>query len=125
MIEVILNNETFKINAKNYECSPLFEEIGDTVITQDGTEHVENGVLKRVLNIEFTDMKRADMYRLMQCLNQVMKVTYFDTISNQTETRVFVLQNSPSAKMKIWKGKLEYYQGTTLELKEKGATGLL
>ena len=47
MTEITLGTEKFRISDNNYECSPIFEEVGDKVTTQDGTDHIEGCVLKR------------------------------------------------------------------------------
>lgn len=120
MINITINNEEFKPN--NYECSPLLVETGDRTRTLDGIDHVEGIKIKRSIKVTFIDIKKNELYRLLQaCLKSPLTVTYFDSISNQVETRIFLLQNNPSAVMKIWKNHLQYYEGTTVELLEKGA----
>lgn len=120
MINITIENEAF--NANQYECSPTLVNVGDSVQTLDGVNHIENRKIKRSIKATFIDMKRADLYRLLQvCLKPYLTVTYFDTLSNQEETRIFILQNNPSSKIKIWKSHLQYYEGTVLELLEKGA----
>lgn len=120
MVNITIENEVF--NANQYECSPVLVETGDSTQTIDGVNHVEGRKIKRSIRATFIDMKRADLYRLLQvCLKTYLTVTYFDTISNMEETRIFILQNNPSSPMKIWKNHLQYYEGTVLELLEKGA----
>lgn len=120
MISITINNEIF--NTDEYDCSPVFVDGGDKVRTLDGVDHIEGRKIKRHITATFSDMKRADMYRLIRaCLGAYITVKYFDSITNQEETRIFILQNNPSAPMKIWKSHLQYYNGTTVELLERGA----
>ena len=68
------------------------------------------------------DMKRVDMVRLMQNLKKVMSLTYFDSISDKVETQYSYCKGILPPPRKLWKAGKEYYQGPTLEFKEKGAT---
>lgn len=119
-MKIKINGEEFKLTA--YDCSPVFVELGDKVETIDGTTHIENRKIKRSLSVKTIDLIRTDAYRLMQKLkNPYQTITYQDTISNTEETRIFILENSPSFTVKLWKNSNEYYAGTQLEFIEKGA----
>lgn len=121
MVDITINNETFTAN--KYECSPVLVEIGDRTRTLDGTDHVEGIKLKRNIKATFIDVKRDNLYRLVQsCLQMPITATYFDSINNQTETRKFLLQNNPSIQMKIWKKGLQFYDAVQIDLLEKEAT---
>ena len=121
MINITINDQVFK--ADEYECSPLLIDTGNRVRTLDGVDHVENRKVKRQVKAAFTDMKRTDLHRLISaCSGAYLTVTYFDTIHNQEETRIFILQNNPSIPMKIWKSHMQYYTGIMIELLEKGAS---
>lgn len=119
-MQIAINGEIFKLI--EYECSPVFIEVGDKTQTMDGTTHVEKRKIKRVISATTIDLLRKDAYRLLQLLrNTYLTITYQDPITNSKETRVFTLENNPSFKVKFWKGGREYYEGVQLEFIEKGA----
>jgi hypothetical protein len=122
MQSITIEAETFYVNDENYECSPIFEEVGDKVPTLDGTDHIESSIVKRYIKVTFLSMKRDDHKRLMNVLKKVVSISYFDTKSDQLETRTFILQNNPVFSPDIWGNGSDYYKGFTLEFKEKGAT---
>lgn len=120
MMQITINNEIFKL--VEYDCSPIFVEVGDKVETLDGSTHVERRKIKRAVSVKTIDLIRSDAYRLMQLLKEPYQtVTYEDSISNTEEKRIFLLNNSPQFKAKFWKNGREYYAGTQLEFIEKGA----
>lgn len=119
-MQITINGETFGL--LEYDCSPLFVEMGDRVETLDGTTHVEHRKIKRVVSVRTADLTRSDAYRLMQVLKETYQtITYQDTMSNSAETRIFLLNNSPQFKVRFWKNGREYYEGVQLEFIEKGA----
>lgn len=119
-MQLIINNEVFDL--LEYDCSPLFVEIGDRVETLDGTTHVEHRKIKRKITAKTVDLIPSDAYRLMQALRgSYQTVTYQDTMLNAQETRIFLLNNSPQFSVRFWKNGREYYHGTQLEFLEKGA----
>ena len=123
MVEITIENEIFK--ADSYSCSPLFARIGDTVQTLDGTDHSEGMKLKRHVVASFIDIEDKEMIRLLKAsLKNNVTITYYDSINGHFETRVFKIQNDPTVPMKIWKDHLHYYEQTTVDFKEKGATTL-
>jgi hypothetical protein len=120
LVEIIINGETFK--AKAYDCHLVTVEIGDKTQTLDGADHVEGRKLKRYITAGFTDISRTEASRLLQAVysNRYLTVTYNDTYTNSVKTGTFILQNDPSMPVKIWRN-LKYFEGTVIELKEKGA----
>lgn len=121
MIEITINGEVFK--AKTYDCHLISVDMGDKVQTQDGVNHVQGRKLKRYISFGFSDLSRSETHRLIQALysNRYLDVTYFDTYTNVHRTGIFILQNDPSAPVKIWR-KIQYFNGISVELMEKGAT---
>lgn len=119
-MQIAINGEIFDL--LEYNCSPLFVEVGDKVETLDGNTHVERRKIKRAVTIKTIDLIPSDAYRLMQTLKEPYQtVTYEDSISNREETRIFLLNNSPQLAVRFWKNGREYYTGTQLEFIEKGA----
>jgi len=122
MIEITINSEIFKANT--YDCSPTLVNIGDKVQTLDGVDHIENQMIKLSIKAGFTDISRAETARLLQALysSKYPVVTFINPITNTAETRTFILQNNPSIPVKIWKTYMQYYESTSVELLEKGAS---
>ena len=121
-MQISINGTVIKLT--EYDCSPLFVTVGDTVQTIDGVDHVEAKKLKRHISATTTDLYADKASELMQILKtQNLTLKYDDSITNQEETRIFKLVNSPSLKKKLWKStySTKYYAGTQLELQEKGA----
>ena len=122
VVNITINGEIFTAN--EYNCYLASVAIGDKTQTRDGTDHVESIKKKRCISAKLSDVKRADGTRLIKALysSAYLTVTYFDTYDDKEETRVFILQNDPTAPMKIWKSNLQYYDSISIELKEKGAS---
>lgn len=119
-MQIIINDETFDL--LEYDCSPLFVDIGDRVETLDGTTHVERRKIKRSVSVKTVDLTRPNAYKLMQVLKETYQtVTYEDSISNKKETRIFILNNNPQLTVRFWKDGIEYYSSTQLDFIEKGA----
>lgn len=121
-MQISINGTVVKL--KEYDCSPLFVTVGDSVQTIDGVDHIEAKKLKRYISATTIDLYADKASELMQILKtQNLTVTYDDSITNQEETRIFKLINSPPFKKKLWKNTYatKYYAGTQLELQEKGA----
>lgn len=119
-MQIAINGEIFDL--LEYDCSPLFVEVGDKVETLNGTTHVERRKIKRVVNVKTVDLIPANAYKLLQLLKEPYQtITYQDTMLNREETRIFLLNNSPQFTVRFWKDDREYYHGTQLEFIEKGA----
>ena len=119
-MQITINNETFKL--VEYECALSLVEIGDSVQTLDGVNHIEGRKLKRNISAKTSDLVKEDAYRLMNELrNTYLTVGYEDPLTKNIDIRVFILQNSPTFKAKLWRNGREYYEGIELDLLEKGA----
>lgn len=123
MTEITIGTEVF--NVDSFNCYPVLVEVGDRVQTLDGADHVGGIKIKRYLSASFDDISKADMARLQAvCLVMPQTITYPDSKSGTIETRTFMLQYGIPAPMKFWRNNRQYYNRTTIEFKEKGASAL-
>lgn len=119
-MRIVINNEEIKLI--KYQCTPTLIEVGDSVMTLDGVNHVEGRKIKRNIDATTIDLIRVDAYRLLNVLkNTYVTVLYQDPLTDKEETRIFILQNNPELSMKMWKNGKEFYEGIKIELLEKGA----
>lgn len=119
-MQITINNEVFKL--VEYECALSLVEIGDSVQTLDGVNHIESRKLKRNISAKTSDLVKEDAYRLVNELrNTYLSVEYEDPLTKSVMTKIFILQNNPTFKAKLWRNGREYYEGIELDLLEKGA----
>jgi len=122
MVEIIINGQIFKANT--YDCHPTKAGTSNQLQTIDGADHVSNVKIKEKIMAGFVDISDIETARLLQAVysSPYLTVTFLNSRKNVTETKVFRLTNDPSIPVKIWKSYLKYYEGTSIELLEKGAT---
>jgi len=65
-MQLTINNEVFDL--LEYDCSPIFVDVGDKVETLDGVTHAERRKIKRKISVKTVDLIPSDAYRLMGVL---------------------------------------------------------